>query len=491
MIVLRYTILTFFLIVLNQAKTFAQEGLLLYYMKNTPHVYQLNPASQPNYNVFVGLPVLSTTAINLRSSSITFSDFLIYNKELDAPVLPLYSSETKQNFLNKFSKVNDFSANFKSNLFSAGGKIDKFYLIFDASLVSNSRITYPGDFVEFLLNGNSGGAEISLDKFNFSSTTYLETGLVFSMQINDQFTIGVHPKYLNGLFTFYNRKNESNLFISAENAQLTIKNQYRIGLPRMKGLENYLTDSLLISDHPSDKITQTGLNSLPSIGPNWGLGLDLGVHYKPFPKLTTSLSITNLGFINWRGLNFNAQIDGSYNFEGLELNSKYMFGDDYGDNYLMSVLDSVNYSANNSYFVQALYPQFYLGGLFTVTPELEIGLVSATRLYRETVKEDLHFSLNFRANPNYSFSIGYNLNQKGKGNFSFGFGYKLLILNGYFITEGIPLQYDRVTIKSLNFRGIHPRILLPVNLYAMNFRFGLNLAFGNIDKPKKNKLDKM
>ena len=490
MIRLRHAILFFLLIILYQAKTFAQEGLLLYYMKNVPHVYQLNPASQPNYNVFVGLPVLSATAINLRSSSITFSDFLIYNKDLDAPVLPLYSLETKQDFLNNFSKVNDFSANLKSNLFSAGGKIDKFYLIFDASVVSNSRTTYPRDFVEFLLNGNSGGAEVSLDKFNFSSTTYLETGLVFSMQINDQFRIGVHPKYLNGLFTFYNRKNESNLFISAENAQLTIKNQYRIGLPRIEGLENHLTDSLLISDHPFNEITQTGINSLPSIGPNWGLGLDLGVHYKPFPKLTTSLSITNLGFINWRGLNFDAQIDGSYNFEGIELNSKYMLGDDYGNNYLMSVLDSVNYSANNNYFVQALYPQFYLGGLFTVTPELEIGLVSATKLYRETVKEDLHLSLNFRANPGYSFSIGYNLIQKGRGNLSFGLGYKLLILNSYFVVQGIPLQYDRVTIKSLNIKGFTPKILLPVDLYGMNFRFGLNLAFGNTEKQKKNDINR-
>lgn len=471
----------------TSARVSAQDGLL-YYMKNTPHSYRLNPASQPNYYVFIGVPILSSNNLKFRSSSLALSDLVVYNKDIDAPVLPLYSKETKKNFLNHFSKVNDFAGSFEASLFSFGGKMDRAYLIFDASLVANSRVTYPGNMIEFLLNGNSGGAEISLNKLNFSSTMYLQTGLVFSKQVNDKLTVGIHPKYLNGLFTFYNLRNKSDLFIDAKVAEIKVKNQFRIGLPEIVGLENYLTDSLLFSQNLSTTIIDgfTNTNFFKSMASNWGIGLDLGAHYKIFPNLETSVSLTNLGFINWRGLNLKAKIDGSYQFEGVEINSAYMFQDEYWTNYLKSVLDSVKYRFDNGPFIQGLYPRLYAGVLYSVAPELDIALISSTSFYRETVREDLTLSLNIKPVPNFSFSVGYNLFQKGYGNFDLGIGYKLLIFNSYFVIEGMPLMYDLFTVNSINYQGIKPRIPIPVNLYSLNLRFGLNLAFGNSFKKKKS-----
>ncbi len=47
-----------------------------YFLSNLPQRYRLNPAYQPEYKVFVGLPGLSGISVNYLNSSFTAEDML-------------------------------------------------------------------------------------------------------------------------------------------------------------------------------------------------------------------------------------------------------------------------------------------------------------------------------------------------------------------------------------------------------------------------------
>ena len=47
-----------------------------YFLSNLPQRYRLNPAYQPEYKVFVGLPALSGVSVNYLNSSFTAEDLL-------------------------------------------------------------------------------------------------------------------------------------------------------------------------------------------------------------------------------------------------------------------------------------------------------------------------------------------------------------------------------------------------------------------------------
>ena len=47
-----------------------------YFLSNLPQQFRLNPAYQPEYKVFIGLPGLSGVSVNYLNSSFTVEDLL-------------------------------------------------------------------------------------------------------------------------------------------------------------------------------------------------------------------------------------------------------------------------------------------------------------------------------------------------------------------------------------------------------------------------------
>lgn len=94
-----------------------------YFLSNLPQRYRLNPAYQPEYKVFVGLPGLSGISVNYLNSSFTVEDMLYkLNDSVYMDINKFYKSLHKRNYL---------YFNNENSILSIGVKAKKWYGTFE------------------------------------------------------------------------------------------------------------------------------------------------------------------------------------------------------------------------------------------------------------------------------------------------------------------------------------------------------------------------
>ena len=71
-----------------------------YFLSNLPQQFRLNPAYQPEYKVFIGLPGLSGVSVNYLNSSFTVEDLLFKRDDsVYMDVNKFYKSLHKRNYI--------------------------------------------------------------------------------------------------------------------------------------------------------------------------------------------------------------------------------------------------------------------------------------------------------------------------------------------------------------------------------------------------------
>jgi len=127
-----------------------QNNLTLYNMKPIPQKFYVNPANQSDAKIFVGLPGISSNYFDFGLSAFKLGDVV------DA-IRPDENGDTTfmlGEFTDGFKKKNFISISNAMDLFSFGFKLKKNYFFFNTSLVNNVRFTAPGDFFQFIAQGN-------------------------------------------------------------------------------------------------------------------------------------------------------------------------------------------------------------------------------------------------------------------------------------------------------------------------------------------------
>jgi hypothetical protein len=373
------------------------------------------------------------------------------------------------------------------------------YFSFDATLKNTQRITYPKSLVEFLLQGSgNGGSPYDFSALSFESLQYAELAVNISRNFGDMLSIGVRPKILYGLATVTTQENVFTLETSAEEWIIDAHSAVRMaatGVPLP-------VDSSGVFD-PSGTIETVNWSSPSDIigsgNKNRGFGIDFGLHFRPIDRLEFSASLLDLGYINWADQPQSIIIDGTYAFQGLNLNTPDSIGK--LDQILDTLKENLSVTGSTEPFKTSLTPKLILGGRIFITPGFDVGLLSRTEFLPGKIDQDIILLTNLRPMKAFNMTASYSMLGKGHNTIGLGFGFKIGPANTYFISEYNPFRYDRLTeggepynynipLKSEGFPfDINIPVIMPVDVYKLSFRFGANFVMG-CNKAKKLRRDK-
>lgn len=454
----------------------AQDVQTLYYMKRVPQSTFMNPAMQPSCNFFLGLPVISSIQIDAGNNRLALTDIIMKHPTNDSLITFLHpDAEFNTNdFLSKLDKNNFFYEDFRTDLLSFGFRLNTWYFSFNLSEKLSTTLNYPKDLLVLALQGNQGfiNKSANLSYLGVNATFYREYGLGIAKKINENLSFGIRAKVLFGHANISSDYNENKLSMYSSrdsiylNADATIKTSSPLiaktnadgdfdGFDVPSYIENSETDSLidLALDHH-----------------NMGLGIDLGAYYKPLDKLALSLSILDLGYIKWDKDDVtNIELKGNYSFKGVDVSDE--IGDDDSntdpfDDMVDSLENSFTISNSSSSYTTTLGAKVYIGASYLVSKKFDLGFLSRSYFYHGNINQAFTFSANVRPINGLSASLSYSIMNGAYNNIGLG-----LVLGG------APFQIYIISDNASAALWGHKTT-------SLNFRFGLNIAFGCRQKTK-------
>ncbi len=456
--------------------TMAQDSQTLYYMNRVPQATMMNPAMQPACNFFFGLPVVSSLQLDVGNNRLSLTDVIMQHPTQDSLITFLHPAAefNTTDFLNKLDDNNFFYEDFRTDLLSFGFRLNTWYFSFNLSERLSTSINYPKDLMSLILEGNSQFVNTNADLayLGINSTFYREYGLGISKEINQTLSVGIRAKVLFGHANISSdyKENSLTMYTSRDsiylNADATINTSSPlIATTNADGdfesfeipsyLENSQTDSLI---------------DLALAHTNTGLGIDLGVYYKPIDKLSLSLSIIDLGYIKWKKEDVtNIDLKGNYSFTGIDVSNEIGGSDtlDSGfDTMLDSLTNSFTVSNNSESYTTGLGAKIYVGGSYALSKKFDVGFLSRTYFYNSNINQAFTFSANVRPINGLSASLSYSIMNGTYNNIGFG-----LVLGG------APLQLYIISDNASAALWGH-------KTSSFNFRFGMNIAFGCRQKTK-------
>jgi len=435
----------------------------LYFMERIPQSNQINPALQPNCNVYVGVPGLSSVYLDIGNNSLNVTKVLQYNRDLDSLITFLHPLADRSIFFNALKEKNFLYNNFQYDILSFGFRVQNLYFHFNTSLKSFTYFTYPKSFLQLIINGSDIGNITDLKTFGINNITYGEMSLGMSDKLSDELTIGAKIKLLSGLASIIT-DNKQFLVETYEDQDSKIINRFTADVA-FKTYLPYLEDSPNGSEITVDSIFRFKEKPQNAIKPfeSRGIGFDLGIMYTGLENIRLSASIVDLGYIAWKKNTYSYKMRSSYTISGVEINKDSL--EDAFKNPIGSINDSVKFSKSPDKFTTALPTKLYIGGEYFLETYFSFGLMSVSQYFSNAFYQQFTFSANFRPLRAAMLSVSYSFINNGLSNFGAGISFRPLPpLQCYLLADYIPLRYGKQYV--------------PIYARSFNMRFGLNFTFG-------------
>lgn len=459
------------LLAVNTANLIAQVHTM-YYLP-VPQAHRLNPASTPSCDIFLGLPVGSSVYIESFNNSISLNDLFWRDPESNLILHPLHPGSDQSEFLAKFSKKNSFATDAYINILSFGFRVRSLYFTFNATSRLNESFSYPGDFMNFLIAGNSNGEVFDFSQFEMNTTEYIVYAVGVSRKfLGDQLSVGIKPKLITGVGTINSRNNNISLSTSYEEWVLNSQMEINMSLPGVTYPVNADGGLDLEGEWEIDSSLTNPSKWQTLLMGNIGLGIDIGAHFRPIDEVEVSLSVLDLGYIKWKNYTHTSFLDGSFTFDGVELSLS-----DTSANFLNDITDtiksSLEFTGNNDPFKTYLAPKIYIGGRYFITKTLDVGILSRIDFTPAGTQANLMLLANYRPISMVGLSASYKPFGGTAQSFGVGASLRLGPVNIYLVSDYVPTSYKKVN-----------NIPVPASQKYFNLRAGLNLVFGCNERKK-------
>jgi len=401
-------------------------------------IYQnnaVNPAYFPNAKWFIGLPVLSGTALNYNNR-LGYSDVIT---QLDNGVNLVDFEKT----LGSLKKNNHIGVNFRVSDLFIGYRSNQAALSFFINDRIDVDLFFPKDLIDFGLNGNAAfiGETLELGKLGLNASHYREFGFGYTyFDKEDRFSFGYRIKLLNG---FYNvsipTSFTGNLTTNSENFALGIE------------VENAILRS-----------TQVPENGTFIFSSNVGAAVDLGINYHYNEQFSIGFSLTDIGFISWKdSVNSRQLEDLTFTYGGVDVRNtddlvqaledsladKFNLVEDIADSYstMLPLQGNLTGSWNitgNSQLVVSIAPRYVLGYL-----QMRYGAGITHK-----VGKNLKLNVSVNKLPQQAVNLGAALSAylgpiQIYGGTDKTIGYNLTTLRNFNYTFGINLAFGRGKVK--------------------------------------------
>jgi len=466
------------LFITNSFDLSAQDSQTLYFINRVPQSNQMNPAIQPKCNFFFGLPAVSSFQLGFGNNRYTLSDVIMQHPDQDSLITFLHPDAefNKTDFLTKLGNNNSFFQYFQTDLLSFGFRMNSWYFSFNLSEKQSMALNYPQDLMDFALNGNKNFMYQTTDfsDLRVNASFYREYGIGVAKEINSNLFIGVRGKILFGHANIESSNNNTlGLYSSRDsiyiNADAVVNTSSPlIATTNTDGDFDGFEVPAYIENAESDSLID-----LAMLHQNMGLGIDLGIYYKPVDDVALSLSIIDLGYIKWDKDVTNLELKGNYSFKGVDVSDEFGTDESEEDPFeqaLDSLENSFTVSNQSNSYTTGLGTKIYVGASYFVSPKFDVSFLSRSYLYNNYFNQAFTLSANVRPINGISASLSYSIMNGTYNNIGLG-----LVLGG------APLQIYVVTDNVSAALWGH-------KTSSANFRFGLNIAFGckqkkNPDKP--------
>jgi hypothetical protein len=240
-------------------------------------------------------------------------------------------------------------------------------------------------------------------------------------------------------------------------------------------------------DNSIEDITVNDINDVPGFllnSKNMGLGLDIGAVYEITNELKVSGSLIDFGYIRWKSNVTSLNAKSEFKFSGFNIedvvNGTKTF-DELATEMVDSLKNSFKISKENSAFTTFLPTGINLGASYNLTKNISVGLLSHSLITRRQLRESVTLSANANIGNLFSTSLSYTAANHSYDNLGVGLAFRIGIMQFYTVADKIPIKYNRIMTDN------SPDILLPESWNTLNFRIGMNLAFGNRIKKKNDK----
>ena len=468
--IIRFTLLLFVGLIVSNLTSAQELNNTLYLMKNVPQSNQLNPAIQPECNVFIGFPGLSSIYMNYSNNGFTYDDIIKNGTGLqkDSLVIDINS------FHDALQSTNIISTQLDYTYFSFGIRAKKMFFTLDLSSKIDTRFGFDKGLISFLKNGNASymGQTANLGGLGLEGTAYNEVALGVSKQVTEKLTVGIKAKALFGVANTYMDESDLSVYTSESGdlVRLHSKQLMKVSMPldiTQKTADdgtNYI-DDIDVLDDDMDANFFSGID-------NKGFAFDLGATYQFDEKITFYASILDIGGIKWNDsyeLYQDATFDwkgGDWSQSGNSNDPNYREIEDVMEDLTDSISDAFRFRDKTGSYSKALPTKVYLGGSYELNERLSLGAVSRTEINDGKLHPSLTLSANTRVIRNFSASLSYSMVNNSYNNVGVGLAAKLGPFQLYAVSDNI-LAMNPNTAK------------------VANIRFGLNMMFGCRKKSKK------
>lgn len=423
-------------------EAFSQDNTL-YNMRKLPQYTRNNIARQPDCNIYVGFPAISSVYTDFVHTGFTFKDAIIPDPNRpDSFMLDLPGLEAAMNEKN-YLKLTQETA-----LLEFGFRLpQRYYFTFAINARTDATIQYPRSLIETRKgNYRQDGSPLSY-KFGFDTKYYHETAIGLSKELFNDMTIGARVKILTGIagieardigvdwytntaedgfyeytFTTDMQIRTANMFAGADASNLSAGDTAAFN----DFVEEFETSGEDFFDNQTSEFEKGKYGSAFKylFGENLGLGIDLGFDWDINEQFNVSVAVNDLGFIKWKTNPIQAQHSGDFEFSGIDVgkyitsydqiaSGEYDFTEDLQNDMTDSLLNFVAQGDfSNEEFSTNLSSKVFIGGTYAPVKWFDLGLLYRGLIYNKsilsagTVSANLHFMRGWGLSASYTARDG-------------------------------------------------------------------------------------
>ena len=504
--------LFFALVAILTISASAQQVTTIYFLENAPMRHTINPAFQPYSNGYVNFTPLGWMSGSFGNNSLSVRDiFMPYRDPVThqiSTVTPLHPDINKSAFMRSIKSMTLANGEVTLGFLNFGFRVkDNGYVTIGFNERISSGVTIPKSLFEFVLDGGMRNVEpgalntISFKGLGPNATVYTEISGGYSHQIDAQWTVGGKVKLLLGQAKMSARA--TSFHIDATTKAWDLKGDVMI---QMAGPMNYkampevegrrIKD--IVDDLKSDKYPVSDIIQYKNIGKlltpsGYGAAIDLGFTYKPIENLQISAALNDLGFISWTNARtYRATIDTAYTGIGMINYGDPAFRNEKDEFSAKLVLDSAlkvlgktaeefKLHEAGKGFSQMISTRLNIGVDANFWDNrVGVGIVSATRLYRARLYEELTLGASFRPVRWFNIACSYSLLNNGKFS-NIGAGLSFMPYDGINMTlafDYLPTSYAGLKV------GGKKLYILPDKTKMFNLALGFSVCWGTNRKDK-------
>lgn len=405
----------------------AQSDMMLYNFNAIPQVHHTNPAYPQQTKWYVGLPAISGFSTHYHNSGFNAAD--IFEKGTDI-------NQNLENLSSSLSELSQLNLNNRVELLGIGFKTGKGFVTLGAIQQVDFKMDLPYQLFQIMFSGTGSITNLDLNTFDLELINRTDLYLGYQHKFfNERLTLGVKGKYVFAQTHAY--IDQFNLSLRNNgNFAITANSDILVRTAGASAFESFDEEELLDIAMPD----------------NTGLIFDFGAHYKISPRFDISASYLDFGSITYNSYTRDYVSEGSFDFEGVEIDLSQDDFSNVGDATLDSIENAFNFrEVDGSSYSRPLMSRAFASFNYNISPKHSVGLLFHSRIWNGEMYNDYGVNYVGRVSRTFQFTAGYSMINGTMHNVGAGFDLKLGPMQLYLMTENA-LAADYAVLQTTSLR---------------------------------------